>query len=61
MIDQGASSITTVKLKGLPECWGVRFQAIYLPGCNEELKVIKEEQLHSRRVQREGIPHSQAR
>ena len=58
MINQGTSFITTVKPKDLPECWGVRFQVIYLPGCNVDLKVIKEEQLCSRRVQREGRPHA---
>ena len=48
--DQGASFITTVKPKDLPECWGVRFQAISLPGCNVDLEAIKEE------LENTGIP-----
>ena len=39
---EGAAFIVTVRLKDLPECWGVRFPDINLPGYNIDLQAIKE-------------------
>ena len=53
--DEGAAFITTVKPKDLPECWGVRFPHINLPGYSIDLQAIKEE-LHQRgKTNRRGV------
>ena len=37
----GNHFITTVRPKDLPECWGIKFDQIYLPGCDIGCDTIK--------------------
>ena len=53
--DEGAAFITTVKPKDLPECWGVRFPEINLPGYSINLQAIKEELKQKGKTNRRGV------
>ena len=41
--ENGECFLTTVQPRDLPECWGVRFHKIPLPGCHVDFDAIKKE------------------